>query len=618
VVFLDHLDGLADFVQRVLPAWRTLVPGAMFVATARTALEVEGEVEMPLGSPSEAVEPLEVATDRLWKSLSENEADALARCTFFRGAFSLEDAAWVLGEQADALAGPLAACGVPSAAGVQPGQPKRFHLTDSIHRRAVERMAARQSAAITAHKYAERLVELAEVHMAEFGHPTPGELAWHWPHQENLRAVAAGFGTGPLGARAVRCLAHVRLRSGPHGDLARWLAPLPFSGRGMKPLLVAHLVLARGIIASVMGREGALESLASSGGIALSEGLPDLQAEVAQQQAHAFLREGRLEDALEAAKGAVMQAGQAASPVGVRCRTTLGVVQEARSCFDLALVCYADAIQASEGTDAPFDVIRCLQKQGALRAMLPGGAQEAKALLLQARDASRAIRDRSTEADASFSLGRLALENGNLVEAEDHLCLAARAHRRMGRPLAEGLVRLHLGLLHLDRQDADPARAELLLAADLLEPVDPQSVRHGAARHLLQAHREETAAASRLAPAVSEPDEVLATHPAALVVGRQGSWFRMPGEDRVDLNRKRVLRPLLLLLVERRLAHPGEALDVEELFAEIWVGESVHPESMKNRVYVSVANLRALGLATVLISRGDGYLLRTDMDLVLV
>lgn len=101
---------------------------------------------------------------------------------------------------------------------------------------------------------------------------------------------------------------------------------------------------------------------------------------------------------------------------------------------------------------------------------------------------------------------------------------------------------------------------------------------------------------------------------AQLLLHRDGRWFEAAGGPRVDLTRKRTLRPLLLLLARAREEHPGDALDVDAIFEDVWAGERILGEARKNRVYVSIATLRRAGLDLLLDTRGDGYLIRPDVE----
>jgi hypothetical protein len=94
-----------------------------------------------------------------------------------------------------------------------------------------------------------------------------------------------------------------------------------------------------------------------------------------------------------------------------------------------------------------------------------------------------------------------------------------------------------------------------------------------------------------------------------LLVGGEGRWFQPVGGARVNLGRRGPLRRVLLKLAEQRRASPGAGLPVEALLEAGWPGETMQHDSGLARVYTTIQRLRALGLASVLITRDDGYLL---------
>ena len=113
--------------------------------------------------------------------------------------------------------------------------------------------------------------------------------------------------------------------------------------------------------------------------------------------------------------------------------------------------------------------------------------------------------------------------------------------------------------------------------------------------------------------------------PSSLAVGRErlrmegeGRWFEVGEQERVDLSRKRTLRPLLRALVDASRLHPGEAMSVDAVFSSVWGGELCLPDARKNRVYVAVAALRKMGLSEVILTRGDGYLLLPELEIDVV
>jgi hypothetical protein len=102
---------------------------------------------------------------------------------------------------------------------------------------------------------------------------------------------------------------------------------------------------------------------------------------------------------------------------------------------------------------------------------------------------------------------------------------------------------------------------------------------------------------------------------APVVLARDGRWLSIADGERILLGRRGALRRMLLALAERRLADPGRAISVVEMVAAGWPGDRARFESAQARVYTSVQRLRALGLAGVLLTRDDGYLLDPEVPL---
>ncbi|MCK6571208.1 tetratricopeptide repeat protein [Myxococcota bacterium] len=104
----------------------------------------------------------------------------------------------------------------------------------------------------------------------------------------------------------------------------------------------------------------------------------------------------------------------------------------------------------------------------------------------------------------------------------------------------------------------------------------------------------------------------------ALLVTRDGTAFRAPGSDVADLGRRMTQRRLLQRLVAERVKTPGRPLSPEVLFEAGWPGDRSRRTAALNRVHVALATLRTLGLRSLLIRRGGGYLLDPDVPLTLV
>ena len=72
------------------------------------------------------------------------------------------------------------------------------------------------------------------------------------------------------------------------------------------------------------------------------------------------------------------------------------------------------------------------------------------------------------------------------------------------------------------------------------------------------------------------------------------------------------MRRLLCALAERHI-EGGEPLDVHALFAAGWPGQAIGVEAATHRVYVTLANLRKLGLDEVLLTLEEGYALDPNL-----
>ena len=90
----------------------------------------------------------------------------------------------------------------------------------------------------------------------------------------------------------------------------------------------------------------------------------------------------------------------------------------------------------------------------------------------------------------------------------------------------------------------------------------------------------------------------------ALVV--QDTAFTTPDGTHGDLSRHRSARRMFHALVTAR-AQSDVSLDVDALFEAGWPGETIHPDSMRNRVHVNLAKLRHLGLRELLLRDEVGY-----------
>lgn len=100
-----------------------------------------------------------------------------------------------------------------------------------------------------------------------------------------------------------------------------------------------------------------------------------------------------------------------------------------------------------------------------------------------------------------------------------------------------------------------------------------------------------------------------------LIFGEDGSWFRVPAGDIVDIERRKSLRLILMALADARTERPGQHLSLWDLLSAGWPGEKVIREAGASRVHVAVATLRRMGLRDLLLHSKEGYMLTPNVDI---
>lgn len=233
---------------------------------------------------------------------------------------------------------------------------------------------------------------------------------------------------------------------------------------------------------------------------------------------------------------------------------------------------------------------------------------------LGALEASEARRSPTARVDAMNELDRAASLLGS-ADAPRSIASAVTIHHG----------HLDLLLAREARARGEAERAERFLEAararirDALLRNESEDVRF-AIRLLERAIRKyETSlsAEAKDAPSMPPPASLSMTG-ATLTIGPDASWFRVVDpqklgaseeEREVDLGRRGALRLMLLELARVHESERGRATSGETLLAAGWPGERVLPAAGSTRVRVAISTLRRLGLARVLITRNDGYLL---------
>ena len=94
--------------------------------------------------------------------------------------------------------------------------------------------------------------------------------------------------------------------------------------------------------------------------------------------------------------------------------------------------------------------------------------------------------------------------------------------------------------------------------------------------------------------------------PPVLEIAVNAAWFRAPGSAPVDCSKRPVLWRLLLAIA---LGPRETARSLAHLVEAGWPGERMSRAAARNRLHVSLNRLRAMGLASILLTTDDGYVL---------
>lgn len=100
---------------------------------------------------------------------------------------------------------------------------------------------------------------------------------------------------------------------------------------------------------------------------------------------------------------------------------------------------------------------------------------------------------------------------------------------------------------------------------------------------------------------------------AAVTISPDASTLQLASGDTVALHRRREARAVLARLVAARRDQPGVAVPSAELVDAGWGGQSLDEATARNRLHVTLARLRKLGLKGSLVAADDGYLLDPEI-----
>jgi len=629
-------------------------PLAIELAATRMSTLSEREVAEWLPGAIDTV-GLRRAITGSWELLDATQRADLAACSVFRGGFTLEAVAHVLsaiGSVPDVLER-LQSLRERSLLQVEvrAQQPTRFALYESVGELARSKLRASGKEAAVTGRHAAYYASLAAAAAAG----ATGVLARDEAnlHAVMVRGLRAGT-TRALHLAALETLVALEAQVSQTGPLAPYLALADGAERAahrMPAALLARVLLARGKVRVMAGRIAAgTEDLERAAAGARRAGDAVLHGRAVFERGVALMRRGRLDEArplLEAAREA-FRAGRApaleAASLG-----RLGLLHFREGKLGEAVRCYeaeAPLLPADPAVRTAFHA-----RLGAVHhergALLEARAEYRRAFVLAsvagpARAGHRArgagappLGDGAARPRARGARARAgSVARARRRRLRRHLPRGPRRHRSHGREPRAGEP-LHRGgppAPGAHRQRAHSRRA-LAVRGDGHPRAGRQARAsgRGAARALTTQARaaiarvagdaavdgEDIRVALRVLRATFGEDPARAGERGGLVISASGAWFQPAGRAVVSLGQKKALARLLVALATHHAQRPGVPLATFELLEAGWPGEEVAALSGANRVYVALAALRKLGLASVLLRSGDGYLFDPRVVLLL-
>ncbi len=599
-----------------------------------------------------------------WELLDEADRGALQRLAVFRGSFSAEAGAAVIG---DAFGFPLdriASLRDKSWLRVEPARdplrPSLLSLFEGGRELAREKLDERpEEREDASRRHAAHLLAASEPALARFeADGTARALETIGTDLESLFALADEAIDGGDARLALRCVliidAWVMTRGPFAGHLQRLGAAVALGeGRGEE---VGSGLLARGLVA--LGRARGVAGLFDSAREALERAAP-VEAAALIELGIVRHRQGDLA-AAEALYGRALERTRATGGrAEARALGNLGAVHHDAGRFEAAIEHYERALGALLAAPAGARDLRLL---GVFSTNLGLLEQERSALSEASLRFSAAVEWLSEAGDgrllaiASGSLGALHHEDGRLEEAlawhERALALLAETGDRRSEALAR--ARAAAVLASLGR--ADEARSELgrgealarALGDDLaLSTLDTSRAfldlaasqraarerRMDGAKASLDAAKARVERARAGTPSAAErSDDVRAllrlfdrtlaattsegaadADPEALLVSPGARWMRPPSGMWQDLRKREPARRLLEKLVAEHRSRPGAPVSLDALREAGWPGEKIKLEAARNRVYVALNQLRKLGLSDAIRRVEGGYSLAPDL-----
>lgn len=647
------------------------IPLAIELAAARADVlgvsgmlgRLQSRLDLLAGGPrgvSARQATLRSAIEWSWDLLDEAERAALARCSVFRGGFSIEAASAVLGDPARALdwiqslRDKSLLRAAPGAAGV------RFSLYEGVRELAAEKLAERRDRDATLARHADYFLAAGEAAATAFERTGALDALNRIADDlENLLAVAEGALDDPTrgreGAeRALRALLvidPVLSSRGPFGAqlelLDRALAAAAESSAD--PLLQARALAARGRVRPLRGLdEAGLRDLEQARARAAELGAAAVLAEIvtdlgvhhhrrrAMDRARAYYEEAL---ALHRGAGALRAEG--------RVLGNLGALHHDERRFDEAMRHYEQALSIvaaigdgrlegvfstnagilEQERGAPARARRryehaaaILEEVGDLRLVAltlgnlgtlhqeEGRLAPARACHERATALLQEVGDRRSEAIARSRLGAVLASLDAIDEARRALDRAERLLVHLGDELSAELAQLSRGFLDLALVRSARLGPRPEEAAEPLAMARARIAHARAGEPSLADRSDDIRLGLRLLErslSALGDDTVRADH--ELLLAPEARWCRPPGGAWQDLRERHAVRRLLVKLVEQQRTTPGRGLSLAELQEAGWPGERILPEAASNRIYVAFNQMRKIGFKPWLKKDGDGY-----------
>jgi tetratricopeptide (TPR) repeat protein len=259
--------------------------------------------------------------------------------------------------------------------------------------------------------------------------------------------------------------------------------------------------------------------------------------------------------------------------------------------------CYEHALALADGAGAARTAAMLRLELGiALQEI--GRLDEAESTLERAVSGFLQVGDHLNHVAALYGLGNVLQERGSRETAEQAYREVVAAMARAGVSTLRGIALAALGVLLASRDDLDGAARAFAEADAALG--SGAGTHWGAALSIHRGHLDLARARKKEADGRcrAEAERRL----------RTGAGLAGTSDD---------VRLLVALTTARR-ATPGKPLTREALLQRAWPGERILPRAGASRIYVSILELRDLGLRDLLQSESGGYLLDPDVSVVTV